>query len=143
MNLSTEHYARCMSTLETSLSLLEKAEPGTIDYEIFRNAVVKGFELTLETAGKLLRKALKAYTGNPRQVDALTYKDVLRHAAKHGLMSTDAVGRWFAYRDNRNSTAHDYGAGFAEKTLKLLPDFIADARALEAALRERLGRADA
>lgn len=143
MNLNTDHYARCIQTLETSLALLEQAEPSSIDYEIFRNAVVKGFELTLETAGKLLRKALKAYKGNPREVDALTYKDILRHAAKHDLMSADAVTRWFAYRDNRNNTAHDYGVGFAEETLKLLPDFIADARALEATLRERLTRADA
>ncbi len=57
-------------------------------------------------------------------------------------MSTEAVTRWFAYRDNRNSTAHDYGVGFAEETLRLLPDFIADARALESVLRERLNRVD-
>ncbi len=29
-----------------------------------------------------------------------------------------------------NDTAHDNGKGFAEATLRLLPDFIADARAL-------------
>jgi len=29
------------------------------------------------------------------------------------------------YCDNRNKTAHDYGIGFAEETLKLLPDFVA------------------
>lgn len=142
-NLNTDHYARCIKTLETSLTLLEGAAPESIDFEIFRNSVVKGFELTLETAGKLLRKALKAYTGSPREVDRLTYKDLLRHAAKHDLLSTDAVERWFAYRDNRNNTAHDYGIGFAEETLRLLPGFIADARALETTLRERLGRADA
>lgn len=142
VNLNTEHYRRCIETLERSLALLEKSEPGTIEYEVFRNAVVKGFELTLETAGKLVRRALKAYAGAPREVDALTWKDVLRHAAKHDLVSTDAVVRWFAYRDNRNSPAHDYGIGFAEETLKLLPDFIADARALEMVLRERLGHAD-
>ena len=143
MNLNTDHYARCIRTLETSITLLNGADPESIDYEIFRNAVVKGFELTLETAGKLLRKALKVYTGNPREVDSLTYKDVLRHAAKHDLMSTEAVERWFSYRDNRNNTAHDYGIGFAEDTLALLPGFIADARALESTLRERLGRVDA
>jgi len=99
--------------------------------------------LTLETAGKLLRKALKAYTGRPREVDALTYKDLLRHAAKHDLMNTDAVERWFGYRDNRNNTAHDYGVGFAEDTPALLPCFIADARSLETILRERPGRVDA
>ena len=47
-------------------------------------------------------------------------------------MSTDTtfVERWLRYRDNRNDTAHDYGEGFAETTLKLLPGFIVDARAL-------------
>ncbi|HSS47478.1 MAG TPA: nucleotidyltransferase substrate binding protein [Thermoanaerobaculia bacterium] len=138
MSLSTTHYARCIQTLESSLGFLGQAEEGSIDYEIFRNAVVKGFELTLETAGKLLRKALKAYTGNPRAIDQLNYKDVLRHAAKHGLLSTEEVARWFAYRDNRNNTAHDYGKGFADETLTLIPAFIADARALETTLREKL-----
>jgi len=142
MSLSTTHYARCIQTLESSLSLLGQADADSIDYEIFRNAVVKGFELTLETAGKLLRKALKTYTGSPRSVDELTYKEVLRHAAKHGLLSTVEVTRWFAYRDNRNNTAHDYGKGFAEDTLALMPTFLADARALETTLREKLSHAD-
>jgi len=139
MPLNTSHYARCIETLESSLVLLKGAEAGSIEYEIFRNAVVKGFELTLETAGKLLRKALKDYSGNPREVDRLTFKELLRHGGKHGLLSISAVERWFEYRDNRNSTAHDYGIAFAEETLNLLPGFIDDARALEAALRERLG----
>lgn len=143
MNLNTDHYARCISTLETSLVHLHTAEPESVEYEIFRNAVVKGFELTLETAGKLLRKALKAYTGKPREVDALTYKDVLRHGAMHDLIAVDAVERWFSYRDNRNNTAHDYGVGFAEETLELMPAFIRDARSLEVVLRERLGREEA
>ena len=105
--------------------------------------MVKGFELTLETAGKLLRRGLKAYTGRPREVDALTYKDVLRHAAKRGLMTTEMVERWFGYRDNRNNTAHDYGIGFAEETLTLLPMFLSDAKALAETLQEKLGSKDA
>lgn len=143
MVLNTDHYARCIRTLEMSLSQLEMAEAESLEYEVFRNAVVKGFELTLETARKLLRKALKAYSGRPREVDALTYKDVLRHGAKHDLVSTEEVERWFAYRDNRNNTAHDYGVGFAEETLKLMPGFIFDARRLESVLRERLGNGEA
>ncbi len=142
MSLSTAHLARCIETLETSLLRLGQVESGSIDYEIYRNAVVKGFELSLETAGKLLRKAIKAYTGQPRAIDELTYKDVLRHAAKHRLLEPEAVERWFAYRDNRNNTAHDYGIAFAEETLVLLPGFIADARVLETVLRERLGHAN-
>lgn len=138
--LNTEHFARCIETLENSLAFLRGVQEGSVEYEVYRNAVVKGFELTLETAGKLLRRALKSYSGAPRDIDALVYKDVIRHAGKHGLIDASAVQRWFTYRDNRNSTAHDYGKGFAEETLILLPDFARDARALEGKLREQFAR---
>jgi nucleotidyltransferase substrate binding protein (TIGR01987 family) len=141
--LNTDHLRRCIQTLESSLVLLRAAELGSIEYEVFRNAVVKGFELTLETSGKLLRKALKSYGGNPKAVDELFYKDVFRHAAKHGLLTVEAVERWFVYRDNRNDTAHDYGVAFAQQTLVLMDDFVADAQILEIALREKLGSANA
>ena len=117
-------------TLERSLDSLQKSEAGSIEYEVFRNATVKGFELTLEVAGKLLRKALKPYFATPKAVDALIFKDVFRHGAKHGILDNDEVVRWHKYRDNRNDTAHDYGQSFADETLALLPGFIADARRL-------------
>jgi nucleotidyltransferase substrate binding protein (TIGR01987 family) len=142
MSLRTEHLARCIKTLEASLEQLEKHSKDSIEYEVFRNAVVKGFELTLETTGKLLRKAIKAYGGSPRTVDELTFKDILRNAAKHGLLDSGAVERWFDYRDNRNTTAHDYGKGFVEDTLGLMPSFLLDAREIEKTLREKLGHAD-
>ena len=142
MNLRTEHLARCLETLEKSLAQLKGAPKDSIDYEVFRNAVVKGFELSLETSGKLLRKAIKSYSANPGAVDGLTYKEVLRHATRHGLLDSTTVERWFAYRDNRNSTAHDYGKGFAEETLALMPDFLTDARHLEAVLIKKLGHAE-
>jgi nucleotidyltransferase substrate binding protein (TIGR01987 family) len=142
MSLSTEHLARCIATLERSLAQLRQSPADSIDYEVYRNAVVKGFELTLETVGKLLRKAVKSYSGSPRAVDELSYKEVFRHAAKHGLLDTATVERWFVYRDNRNATAHDYGVKLAEQTLVLLPGFIDDARRIEASLREKFGHAD-
>lgn len=143
MTLRTATLARCIETLDRSLVHLRQASAGSIEYEVFRNAVVKGFELTLETAGKLLRKALKSYASNPRAVDELGFKDVLRHAARQGLLGTEEVERWFAYRANRNTTAHDYGEAFAEETLVLLPAFIEDARRLESLLREKFRDADA
>ncbi|KJU83936.1 Nucleotidyltransferase substrate binding protein [Candidatus Magnetobacterium bavaricum] len=130
MPINTEHLNRCIRTLELSLELLGKSEPGNIEYEVFRNATVKGFELTLEVSGKLLRKALKPFFATPKTVDALVFKDLFRYGARHGIFSTEEVQRWLKYRDNRNDTAHDYGAGFAEETLLLLPGLIADARSL-------------
>jgi len=142
MTLNTSHLLRGIQTLESSLAFLNQALPDSIDYEVYRNAVVKGFELTLETSGKLLRKALKAYGGNPKAVDELFYKDLFRHAAKHGLLSVEEVERWFTYRDNRNNTAHDYGIAFANETLVLIPSFLVDAKALESKLRTKFGDAD-
>ena len=63
----------------------------------------------LEQSGSLLKKRLRPYFASNRQADVLTFKDVFRHAAKHGLISVDACERWCVYRDNRNDTAHDYG----------------------------------
>lgn len=135
MPLNTENFAKCINTLEASLAALRKAETGSTEYEVFRLAVIKGFELVLESSGKLLRKALKNFGGSPRDIDALQYKDVFRQAAKHALLNQTQVELWFLFRDNRNQTAHDYGAEFAEKTLTLLPGFLAEARKLESALR--------
>ena len=137
--LNTDHLLQCIKTLELSLDRLQASKVDSTDYEIFRNATIKGFELTLETSGKLLRKVLKAYVANPREVDGLTYKDLFRHAVKHGLVEQDDVVRWYAYRDNRNDTAHDYGVAFAKSTLLLLPDFLKDAKKLERILKNKLG----
>ncbi|MCX7125481.1 MAG: nucleotidyltransferase substrate binding protein [Gammaproteobacteria bacterium] len=135
--LNTEHLSQCIKTLESSLTRLNMSKPDSIDYEVFRNATIKGFELTLEISGKLLRKALKAYIATPRAVDELAYKEVFRHATKHGLLEPSVAERWFAYRDNRNDTAHDYGISFANTTLKLLPQFLIDAKALEKILQNK------
>lgn len=137
--LNTDHLSQCIKTLEYSLERLTASKAGTIDGEVFRNAVIRGFELTLETSGKLLRKTLKNYIATPRLVDELTYKDLFRTAVKHGLLEPSAAERWFAYRDNRNDTAHDYGIAFTKTTLKLLPQFLIDAKALELLLKNKLG----
>jgi len=129
-NLDTAYLTRCVTTLEQAFEELGRHDPEEILYDIYRAACVKEFELVLEQSGKLLRKRLRPWFASNRQADRLTFKDVFRHAAKHGLITADACERWLEYRDNRNDTAHDYGAGFGEATLKLLSTFIADARAL-------------
>lgn len=114
--------------------LLAASAPNSLEYEVYRNATVKGFELPLETSGKLLRRALKHHFGNPREVDRPAFKEPFRHAAKHGLVTVEETERCFVYWANRNDTAHDYGIGFAEDTLALLPGLLADVNALEGML---------
>ena len=135
MSIDTAFLRRCIGTLEAAFREIGKLrDADDFVYDIYRAAFVKEYELVLEQSGKLLRKRLAAYFASNRQADRLVFKDLFRHAAKHGLMEADAAERWIAYRDNRNDTTHDDGEGFAEATLKLLPAFIADAKALADAI---------
>lgn len=138
MSISTAPLIRTADTLAQALLALQRtdAQADPVGHDLYRNAAIKTFELSLETSGKLLRRALKAYGASPRAVDALVFNDVLRHAGKHSLLDVDEVTRWLAYRANRNTTAHDYGEGFANQTLKLLPGYLDDVRALAARLQK-------
>jgi nucleotidyltransferase substrate binding protein (TIGR01987 family) len=137
--LNVAYLRRCTQTLESSLNFYQKAAPGGIDQEVFRNAIVKGYELAQETAFKLLKKALKAYGHGGKKLEAMVIKEVLRLAAVHDLMTLEEVERWFRYRDNRNNTAHDYGEAFAHETLVLIPTFLADITTLADVLDRKLG----
>ena len=136
MPINTDFLVRCINTLGSAFEQLQQREPADAFYDIFRAASVKEFEIVLEQSGSLLKKRLRPYFASNRQADRLTFKDAFRHAAKHDLISVEACERWLAYRDNRNDTAHDYGERFAETTLKLLPDFITDARELARIIAE-------
>jgi len=129
--INTEYLSKCIKTLERAYSLIFTVEEGSVDYEMYRNSLVKGFEMTLEQSGKLLRKRLEPFYGSKKAVDELTFKELFRHALKHSLLSEEEVTRWFKYRDNRNKTAHDYGRAFAEETLILIDDFLKDSKNLK------------
>jgi len=137
--LNTDHLDRCIRTLESSVARYGQAEPDSIDQEVFRNAIVKGYELTQETIFKLLKRVLKDFGHGGKKLDATPVRELLRLAATHDLMTLEEVERWFVYRDSRNNTAHDYGEGFAKETLVLLPGFIADAKTLQTTLRAKFG----
>ena len=136
MRINTDFLTRCIRALEGAYDHLRKYVPGDVFYDIFRAACVKEFEIILEQIGKLLKNRLRPFMVSNRKADTLTFKDCFRKAAQHGLISVDACERWLIYRDTRNDTAHDYGAQFAETTLKLLPRFISDAKQATAVLSE-------
>ena len=131
MSIDTAFLRRCTRTLDLALDEIGKhREADDVLYDIYRAACVKEFELVLEQSGKLLRKRLAAFFASNRQADRLAFKDLFRHAARHGLIDPETVERWLLYRDNRSDTAHNYGEDFAEATLGLLPRFVVDAKAL-------------
>ncbi len=136
MSIDTNYFQRCIQTLEAALKYPDQNDLDDITYDIYRAACIKEFEIILEQSGKLLKKRLRAWFATNREADRLTFRDIFRHAAKHDLIDVQACERWLQYRDNRNNTAHNYGEGFTGSTLKLLPGFLADAKALADVIEE-------
>ena len=56
--INTEYLQKYIDTTMRSYNLLKTVKEDTIDYEVFRNSLVKGFEMTLEQSGELLKKKL-------------------------------------------------------------------------------------
>ena len=129
--INTEYLQRCIETLQMSYDFIKNSTKGSIEYEVYRNSLVKAFEITLEQSGKLLRKKITPFFASKKDTDRLTFKDVFRFANKYSLLTEDEVQRWLKYRDNRNNTAHDYGQACAEETLSLIEKFLLDAKNLK------------
>jgi nucleotidyltransferase substrate binding protein (TIGR01987 family) len=142
MILDTTYYERCISTLQKAYTMLKNEESDHIEYDMYRSACVKEFEIILEQSGKLLRKVLSPYFHTSKEVDKLNFKEVFRHAVLRSLINDETGERWLEYRDNRNNTAHDYGVNFAEETLYLLPQFITDALELAEIIKQQANDAE-
>jgi len=136
--IDTEHFDSCVATLEFALEKLKgiTENENNLEYNMARSSCIKEFEIILEQGGKLLRKALKPYFSSSAAVDKLNFKDVFRHSVLRGLLKVEESERWLEYRDNRNTTAHDYGEEFAEKVLVFLPTFANDAKNLSKILKD-------
>lgn len=134
--IDTTYIERCISTLSKAFGLLQKTNPDEIDYDMYRSACIKEYEIIIEQCGKLLRKCLKPYFHSSKAVDQLYFKDIFKQAVLRSIITPELCERFLAYRDNRNNTAHDYGVNFAEETLVLLPAFIKDAQLLTECIKQ-------
>ena len=124
--IDTTYLKKCNLALKRASTELKKYNEDDFMYEMYRSATIKEFEIVLEQSGKLLKKVLRKYFHSNKEVDKLTFKDIFRQAGLHSLLSIDEVERWLEYRDNRNSTAHDYGVDLANNTLVLIEQFTID-----------------
>ena len=136
MKISTDYLDSCIETLQGAFTLLQRHEPDEMAYRISRSACVKEFEIIEELSGSLLKKRIRVYFASNREADRLYFRDIFRHAARHGLVTGNECERWLQYRDLRNNAAHRYGEAFADDVLAILPTFINDAKALSRTIAE-------
>ncbi len=126
MSISADYLDSCIETLQGAFTLLQQHEPDEMAYRISRSACVKEFEIIEDLCGSLLKKQLRGYFASNREADRLYFRDIFRHAARHGMIAGDTCEHWLQYRDVRNNAAHRYGEAFADDVLAILPKFIDD-----------------
>lgn len=102
MSINTDQLQRSLCALETALALYERATAtqSANEQEVFRMAIIKGFELAQEISFKLIKRRLRDFGYTSRRLEATPVKELLRLAAQHSLLSLAEVERWFSYRDN-------------------------------------------
>jgi hypothetical protein len=123
--INTDFLKQCILTLEKSYEYLKKSKENSIEFEMYRNSLLKSLEIALEQSGNLLRKKITPYFATKKAVNTLNFKDLFRQAAVYNLLTENDVTRWFKYRDNRK---HDYGQEFAQEALSLIEDFLEDVK---------------
>ena len=129
-NIDTSYIRTCNQALQRAYTILKECEKDSIEYEIYRSAVIKEFEIILEQSGKLLKKLLRVFFHSNKEADKLIFKDIFRHAGLHSLLTLEEVERWLKYRDSRNQTSHEYGSYLANEVLDFIDQFIKDSNKL-------------
>lgn len=120
-----------LTSLKQALAALDRGlarSAGSPGDEELRDACIQRFEFTFELCWKMLKRRLELDLPNPQEVDAMSYRTLIRVGAEQGLI--DEAPAWFVYRDKRNLTAHTYDAAKAADVYAVLPAFAREARKL-------------
>lgn len=137
LNFDSLHSA--LLSLENGLDVVSDAGWFSQQSDKVQNTLVAGviqnFEIVYELGFKMLRRQIEAESASPDEVDTFNFRDVLRAGAEKGLIAD--VGAWLRYRQMRNITAHTYDHDKAKQVYQGTLLFLADARALLAALEAR------
>jgi hypothetical protein len=97
MQIDFAYFERCIATMEKALEKMQQSAPDSIDYDLYRSATIREFELILEQAGKLLKKCLSAYVPSVNELNAIFFKDIFRKAVNYNLLTVEQAERWLQY----------------------------------------------
>lgn len=133
MKLDLGSFSRALDALDRALV---RAQAAPEDEEL-RDACIQRFEFTFELAWKSLKRRLEMDWPNSQEVDAMSYRTLIRVGAEMGLIDSAEVADWFTFREKRNLTSHTYDAAKAAEVFRVLPAFARQARRLYERLQQR------
>jgi nucleotidyltransferase substrate binding protein (TIGR01987 family) len=138
MKLDLSSLRKAIESLEKTLKVAENKElaAGLDDdaKDAIRAGGIQNFEFTYELCWKFMRRWLGINVGST-YVDGVTRRELFRLSAENRLISD--VEQWMEYHDARNETAHTYNDDTADDVFETSRIFLADAKKLLEALKER------
>lgn len=126
------------SALQKAIKSLEIAVNRSLTVpqdEMIRDAVIQRFEYTYELCWRMLKRQLEQEVPDPKRLDTLSFKDLIREALEKGI-SLD-MPRWVKYRNERNISTHTYDEEKAQIVYQAAIKFLPDAKKLLAELLKR------
>lgn len=127
-----------LTSLKNAIDSLDKAiQISNIrpNDDLVIDAIIHRFENTYDTAAKFIKRYAKLTSEDPKSIDEITFKGLLRVALQIGLI--DNFQRWVDYREQRGATSHAYDEEIAIKVYKTALVFITDAKKLLEVLEKR------
>lgn len=100
-----------------------------------RAGAIQAFEFVYELSWKLIKRSLEISEPTSEVIDQMSFLTLMRTASEKGLIKSD-VNQWRLYREYRSTTSHTYMSEKAELVFEKLPQFLDEARALLAKLKE-------
>lgn len=138
MKLDLSSLRKAIESLEKTLKVAENKElaAGLNDdaKDAIRAGGIQNFEFTYELCWKFMRRWLGINVGST-YVDGVTRRELFRLSAENRLISD--VEQWMEYHDARNETVHTYNEDTADDVFETSRIFLADAKKLLEALKER------
>lgn len=128
---------RALAMLNEALVFWHAQPEGSALKPHLRSAVIQSFEFSYELSVRLLRRVLIERAAAASSVADLSFNDLLRQGADHGLLADPL--RWRQWRELRNATSHAYDAAKAQAVAAGAEIFAVDAVALLAALEAEIG----
>lgn len=99
-----------------------RAQDRKDDFDSFRTAAVKLFEMSYELSIKIMKHYFELVAAVPDELDTLNYRNFLRAMAETGL--TIDPDEWGAFRQERNKAVHTYFEPVAEGIYSRMPKYI-------------------
>ncbi len=139
MKLVLSSLQKALKSLDHVATLIEHPSPQNTSLKTeLRDSAIQRFKCCYELCAKFMKRQLEQISPAPKEIDQLSFRDLLRQAGEAGLIKD--VEAFMRYRDARNLTSHAYDQAKAEEVYAIIVPFLKDAQHFLQELEKRNSR---